>query len=76
MTNQVQKSKVGKTTGSLSNYLMGNNATLPEVGKGATILHWTDRSAYEVIEVSENKMECIIQRYDSERVDGLGMFDS
>lgn len=76
MTTQVQKSTAGKTTGSLFNYLMGNNATLPEVGKGATILHWTDRSAYEVIEVSENKMECTIQRYDPERVDGLGMSDS
>ena len=76
MANLIQKSKAGKTTGSLFNYLMGNNATLPEVGKGATILHWTDRSAYEVIEVSENKMECTIQRYDPERVDGLGMSDS
>ena len=76
MANLIQKSKAGKTTGDLFNYLMGNNATLPEVGKGATILHWTDRSAYEVIEVSENKMECTIQRYDPERVDGLGISDS
>lgn len=72
----LQKSTAGKTTGSLFNHLMGNNATLPEVGKGATILHWTDRSAYEVVEVSENRMECIIQRYNPERVDGLGMSDS
>lgn len=57
----LQKSTAGKTTGSLFNHLMGNNATLPEVGKGATILHWTDRSAYEVVEVSESRMECIIQ---------------
>ena len=76
MTNQVQKSTAGKTTGSLFNYLMGNNATLPEVGKGATILHWTDRSAYEVIEVSENKMECTIQRYDPESGNGSGMSDA
>ena len=76
MTTQIQKSTAGKTTGSLFNYLMGNNDTLPEVGKGATILHWTDRSAYEVIEVSDNKLECTIQRYDPERVDGLGMSDS
>jgi len=76
MENRIQKSKAGKTTGSLSNYLMGNNATIPEVGKGATILYWTDRCAYEVIEVSENKRECTIQRYIPERVDGLGMSDS
>ena len=76
MTTQVQKSTAGKTTGSLFNYLMGNNATLPEVGKGATILHWAHLRAYEVVEVSENKRVCTIQRYDPERVDGLGMSDS
>lgn len=64
-----------KETGSLFNLLMGNNNTLPEVGKGATILLWSDRHAYEVISVSEDKKEVVIQRYDPERIDGLGMSD-
>ncbi len=62
--------------GSFFNYLMGNNKTIPKVGEGATILHWTDRSAYEVMFVSENGRTVEIQRYDSERTDNLGMSDS
>jgi len=68
--------KLGTETGSLFNHLMSNNESKPVVGQGATILHWTDRSAYEVIEVSNGGKECKIQRYDPERVDGLGMSDS
>ena len=68
--------KLGTDTGSLFNYMMGNNVSQPVVGQGATILHWTDRSAYEVIEVSKDLKKCKIQRYDPERVDNLGMSDS
>lgn len=64
-----------KSTGSFYNWLMGNNSTLPEVGKGATILMWTDRYAFQVIWVSEDQSECIIQRCDSKRIDMLGMSD-
>lgn len=62
-------------TGSFFNLMMGNNRTLPVVGKGATVLLWTDRHAYEVIWVSDNQMECKIQRYDPERTDSHGMSD-
>jgi hypothetical protein len=71
-----QKSKAGKDTGSFVNYMMGNNSSLPEVGKGATILSWTDRHAYEVIKVSDNQMQCTIQRYIPERIDDHGMSES
>lgn len=64
-----------KNTGSFFNMVMGNNSTLPEVGKGATILLWTDRHAYEVMEVSDDKKSCIIEQYLPERVDKLGMSD-
>ena len=46
-----QTAKVG-VAGSLFNQLMANNQSIPEVGKGATQLHYSDRSCYEVIEVS------------------------
>ncbi len=72
-TTLIQKSKAGRDSGSLMNYLMGNNKTIPEVGKGATILHWTDRSAYEVIKVSKDLTEVTLQRYDAERKDDNGM---
>lgn len=57
-----QHHKVG-VAGNFINQMMANNDTLPEVGKGATELHYSDRTCYEVIEVSEDfktvKMECL-----------------
>lgn len=76
-TNFQQKaSKLGKETGSLMNYLMSRNKTFPEVGKGATMLSWTDRTAYEVIEVSKDYKRVIIQQYQPERIDNNGMSES
>jgi hypothetical protein len=64
-----QKAKVG-VAGSLHNQLMANNATIPVVGKGAVELHYTDRSCYEVIEVSKDfktvKLELLDARIDPE----------
>jgi hypothetical protein len=62
--------------GSLFNFMMSHNEIPPVVGQGATILYWTDRHAYEVIEVDEKKKICVIQRYAPKRIDGLGMSDS
>ena len=50
-----------KLEGSFTNYLMGNNSSLPEVGKGATLLSYTDRDPYEVLEVSEDGRKCVIR---------------
>jgi len=68
--------KLGTDTGSFFNYLMGNSMTVPEVGKGATVLHWTDRSAYFVNQVSEDGKEVIIERANAIRTDNYGMSDS
>lgn len=73
---KTQKSIAGKTTGSLMNYLMGNNSTLPQVGKGCTLLSWTDRHAYEVMSVSEDGKRVVIQQYLPERTDKNGMSES
>lgn len=54
-----QKTKVG-VDGSLMNQLMGNNSSLPVVGNGATIMHYSDRSAYQVTWVSECGTKCKI----------------
>ncbi len=74
-TAKIQRSKVG-IAGSFINQLMGNNATLPEVGKGATILHYTDRSAYEVVEVSADGKTCRLQslnaRWNDKLPGGMG----
>ena len=44
--------RVGTETGSLVNHVLsGVPATVPAVGDGATILHWTDRDAGTVVAV-------------------------
>ena len=59
MTTLRQKTKVG-VDGSLMNQLRGNNSTLPKVGEGATIMYYSDRSAYQVTWVSDCGTKCKI----------------
>ena len=75
MTNNVktQTRKVG-VAGGFINQIMGNNASIPVVGEGATILHYSDRSAYEVIEVSNNGMTCVIREMETKNI-GSGYGD-
>lgn len=68
--------KLGKDTGSFFNHLMANSMSVPEVGKGATILHWSDRSAYFVNFVSADGKKVILERAKAVRTDGNGMCDS
>ena len=65
-----------KDTGSLTNLIFGNNSTIPVVGKGATLIYWSDRHAYEVMSVSDDLKTVVLQQYIPERVDKLGMSDS
>ena len=55
-----QTRKVG-VAGGFINQMMGNNSTAPVVGKGATILSYSDRSAHEVVSVSEDGNSCQIR---------------
>jgi len=68
--------KLGKDTGSFFNHLMANSMSVPEVGKGATILHWSDRSAYFVNFVSADGKRVILERAKAVRTDENGMCDS
>lgn len=51
--------------GSLNNMILGNNAKRkdnnPVVGEGATILLWTDRHAYDVVWVSDDCKQCMLE---------------
>ena len=67
--------KLGTQTGSFFNHMMSAGQALPEVGKGATKLYWTDREAYFVNSVSEDKKTCIIERPEVVRADKNGMSD-
>jgi len=73
--NFIQRRKVG-VAGSFSNQIMGNNSTIPEVGKGATELMYSDRVCYEVVEVSEDKKTARLQRlkavWDKSKPGGIG----
>lgn len=66
MTNSVkqQTRKIG-VSGGFINQMMGNNQTTPIVGEGATILSYSDREAYEVIEVSNDGNACVIRLMDT-----------
>jgi hypothetical protein len=70
-----QAAKVG-VSGSLINQMMSNNATLPEIGKGATQLLYTDRRCYEVIEVSPDyktvKLEYLEATADPNKPNQMG----
>lgn len=68
-----QLRRVG-VAGSFQNQMMGNNATEPVVGEGATILMYSDRHAYEVISVSEDGLSCTIREMSTKFV-GQGYGD-
>lgn len=52
-------------SGSFLNFLMSNNSSIPVIGKGATILHYSDRSVAEVVEVSEDGKTCVIEHLEA-----------
>jgi hypothetical protein len=54
METKIKKQTKKLTGGSFINHLMANNSTIPVVGKGATVLLYSDRKCYEVIEVSKD----------------------
>lgn len=70
-----QRTKIG-VAGSFFNQLMSNNSSVPEVGKGATLMHYSDRSCLEVIEVSKDgktvKLEELDAEWDKTKPGGIG----
>ena len=68
--------RLNTETGSLMNHMMSNSSKQPKVGEGATVLGWTDRKAYEVISVSKDCKEVVLQRYSPRRADDRGMTDA
>jgi len=68
--------KLGSQTGSLINFVMSasRNAT-PEVGKGATIIMWSDRHACTISSVSKSGKTLKVIEDESIRVDKNGMSD-
>lgn len=68
--------KLGTETGSVMNHLMSGCPTPPVVNKGATMLHWTDRSPYDVVWVSDDQRKCLIRacdyRFDNTKEGGMG----
>lgn len=63
--------------GSLINQLSGNSTSpVPVVGVGATLLHWSDRTAGTVVEVSPNGKRIVVQEDVATRTDKNGMSES
>lgn len=66
--------KLGTQTNSLTNHLFSQSSADPEVGMGATLLHWTDRTACTVI-AWDGKV-VTLQEDSATRTDSRGMSDS
>ena len=63
--------------GSIINHIMTNSEQpTPTIGMGATICHYTDRTAATVIEVGKNGKTVLIQEDIATRTDTNGMSDS
>lgn len=73
--------RAGTATGSLVNHVAsGYRDAVPSVGAGATILHWTDRTAVTIIAVKAHKktgrpVEVLVQHDTAIRTDKNGMSD-
>lgn len=65
-----KRMNLGTETGSVINHIYSRNATAPKVGNGGTLLRWTDRQAFEVVDIRRNGLEVDIQYYDAKLVDG------
>lgn len=59
-----KQAKLGTTSGSFINWMMSSNSTIPQIGMGATELHWSDRSPWEVIAIDKDGKGCIIRAMD------------
>lgn len=56
--------KLGKDTASLVNFMLANPKFVkPEIGMDVTQCHWTDRSAWRVVDVDKDCKGCTLQRY-------------
>jgi len=66
-----QTAKVG-VAGSFFNQMMSNNSSVPVVGKGATQMHYTDRTCYEVVEVSADGKSARLEYLNAEWNKSLG----
>ena len=48
----------------------------PQIGMGATIQHWSDRSAATIIQITHNGKRIVLQRDNATRIDQNGMSES
>ena len=48
----------------------------PSIGMGATINHWSDRTAATIIQITHNSKRLVLQADKATRVDNNGMSDS
>lgn len=69
-------SRAGTHVGSLTNYLFANaKDETPKIGMGATVVHWTDRTAHTIVDVRDAKT-IVTQPDTAIRTDNNGMSES
>ena len=64
--------------GSLVNQLCSevSGGPVPTIGMGATLISWSDRSAYTIVSVTPSGKTFVMQRDEATRTDKNGMSDS
>jgi hypothetical protein len=65
-------------TGSLVNHLSDRSTSdiTPEVGMGATLIHWSDRTPLTITDVSKTAHRIFLQEDSATRTDSNGMSDA
>lgn len=48
----------------------------PQIGMGATIQHWSDRTAVTIVQITHNARRLVLQEDQATRLDNHGMSES
>jgi hypothetical protein len=48
----------------------------PQIGMGATIQHWSDRTAVTIVQITHNARRLVLQEDEATRLDNHGMSES
>lgn len=75
-SNGLRQTQKITASGSFVNWLLSNNETAPIVGEGGTEMMYSDRRAFEVLEVLKGGKEVRIQYYKAKRTDKNGMSEA
>lgn len=75
-TGETKMMNLGTQTGSLVNHILSRESVVPQIGMGATLLSWSDRTPATVIDWDAKKKLVTVQIDNYTRIDTNGMSES